>query len=88
MAAPGRAAAAFSIASASRARSATSADSAETGSDARRVERHAGPSSIQVGISRSRTTSARAMLHRAQAPVARLITSWTCTSCPAHGCQA
>ena len=88
MAAPGRAAAAFSIASDSRARSATSADSAATGSGARHVARQTDASSIQVGISRCRATSAPTGLHRAQVPVARPITSWIRTSCPAHGCQA
>jgi hypothetical protein len=51
MAAPGRDAAAFAIASDSRTRSATSADSAATGSGARHVARQADASSIQVGIS-------------------------------------
>ena len=88
MAAPGRDAAAFAIASDSRARSATSADSAATGFGARHVARQTDASSIQVGISRCRTTSAPTGLHRAQVPVARPITSWTRTSCPAHGCQA
>ena len=88
MAAPGRAAAAFSIASDSRARSATSADSAATGSGARHVARQTDASSIQVGISRSRATSAPTRPHRAQAPASRSITSWTWTKRPAHGCQA
>ena len=88
MAAPGRDAAAFAIASDSRTRSATRADSAATGSGARHVARQTDASSIQVGISRCRTTSAPTGLHRAQVPVARPITSWTRTSCPAHGCPA
>jgi hypothetical protein len=88
MATPGRDAAAFAIASDSRTRSATSADSAATGSGARHVARQADASSIQVGISCCRIMSALTGLHRAQAPVARSITSWTRTSCPAHGCQA
>ena len=88
MAAPGRDAAAFAIASDSRTRSATSADSAATGSGARHVARQTDASSIQVGISRCRTTSAPTGLHRTQVPVARPITSWTRTSCPAHGCPA
>ena len=88
MAAPGRDAAAFAIASDSRTRSATSADSAATGSGAHHVARQTDASSIQVGISRCRTTSAPTGLHRAQVPVARPITSWIRTSCPAHGCQA
>ena len=88
MAAPGRAAAAFSIACDSRAPSATSADSAATGAGALHMEPQTDASSIQVGISCCRTMSAPTGLHRAQAPVARSITSWTRTSCPAHGCQA
>ena len=88
MAAPGRDAAAFAIASDSRTRSATSAGSAATGSDARRVERQTEASSIQGGISRSRAVPAPTGLHRAQAPVARSITSRTWTNRPAHGCQA
>jgi hypothetical protein len=88
MATPGRDAAAFAIASDSRTRSATSAGSAATGSGARHVARQADASSIQVGISCCRIMSAPTGLHRAQAPVARSITSWTRTSCPAHGCQA
>jgi hypothetical protein len=88
MAAPGRAAAAFSIASDSRARSATSADSAATGAGALHMERQTDASNIQVGISRSRTTSAPIRLQRAQVPGARSITSWARTDRPAHGCQA
>ena len=65
MAAPGRTAAAFSIACDSRARSATSADSAATGSGAHHVARQTDASSIQVGISRSRAVPAPAGLHRA-----------------------
>ncbi len=87
MAAPGRAAA-FSIASDSRAPSATSADSAATGSGDRHVSRQPDASNIQVGISRCRTTTAPTGLHHAQVPVARPITSWTWTKRPAHGCQA
>jgi hypothetical protein len=55
---------------------------------ARHVARQTDASSIQVGTSCCRTMSAPTGLHRAQAPVARSITSWTRTSCPAHGCQA
>jgi hypothetical protein len=72
----------------SSARSATSADSAATGSADRRMVRQVEASSIQVGISRCRATSAPTRLHRAQAPASRSSTWWTWTKCPAHGCQA
>jgi hypothetical protein len=88
MAAPGRDAAAFAIASDSRARSATSADSAATGSGAHHVARQTDASSIQVGISRRRTKPAPARLQRAQLPVAFSITSWARTDRPFHGCHA
>ena len=87
MAAPRRTAAAFAIASDSRARSATSADSAATGAGAPLIERHTDASSIQAGISRSRAASAPARPHRAQLPVALSTTSWARTDRPCHGCH-
>src|SRR3954451_3043253 len=84
----GGATAAARIASASSDRSAARAESAATGSGASRTPRQAAASSIQAGISRIRTASAPARLHRARAPVGLPIASWTRTDCPAHGCQA
>src|SRR5690349_83074 len=87
-AAPDGAAGADRVSAVSSARSATSADSAATGSADRRMARQVGASSIQVGISFCRATSAPTRLHRAQAPASRSSTWWTWTKCPAHGCQA
>lgn len=76
------------VASESFTHNATRADSAAIGSGARHVPRQAAASSIQVGISRSRTTLVPAGLQHAQDPVARSTTSCSQTGCLAHGCHA
>jgi hypothetical protein len=70
----GGAAAAALIASESRVRNATKADSTATGSETLRIEQQADASSIQIGIHHGRATSTSTRLHRAQVPLCRSIT--------------
>jgi hypothetical protein len=72
----------------SRARSVAKAPSSTTGCGTRRIPPQAARSSIQAGISCERVTRSPTGLQRRTAPEALVITSWTRTTRPAHGCQA